>query len=169
MLTVEDYFGMCGSGEWIYFFISLFLNNPPRDASVSFTTIVRLIRKMHRKEMHLLLLISTTNFFNACYGFTAAHYNQDCEERKKKRKENKHPVSDLFVIFHRFSPAMNLIDLINLKCFFLKRSALALFFCSLRTYFITQWAAVYLSYLPSKCTSADPWSLGVQSLKGESP
>lgn len=39
-----------------------------------------------------------------------------------------HLLSDLFAIFHRFSLAMNLIDLIDVKLLILKLSLLALFF-----------------------------------------
>lgn len=46
-----------------------------------------------------------------------------------------HLLSDLFAIFHRFSLAMNLIDLIDVKLLILKLSLLALFFSGHYTHF----------------------------------
>lgn len=105
-----------------------------RCVCVPFTTIVRLIRKMHRKEIYLPLLISTNNFY-VCYGFTAPLFS------RLWGWGNKHLMSDIFAIFHRPSQVFTghefdcFNEIIwNFFFFFLMLSLLALFFCSLHTF-----------------------------------
>lgn len=118
MQTVEDY-----CVEWKFLFV-FYLNNPFEMRLCPFHNNCVLSEKCTgRKYICCCLFLQPISISVMDSPLHSSLYRWG--------EKTKHLVSDLFAIFHRFSLAMNLIDLIDVKLLILKLSLLALFFLAI--------------------------------------